>query len=98
LTVRDTIKFARPESYETALVTWGSVRADGPAALVITDGAGSVRVAIDAGGQAFHWHQKLINEDVPSGRKPFHIGIRLDQKLATGVITLRITPCSPPAE
>jgi len=97
LTVRDTVKFSRPESYETALITWGTVRADGPDALIITDGESSVRVTIDTRGQAFHWHQKLIDEDVSSGCKPFHIGIRLDQKLTTGVITLHISPVPSPA-
>ena len=91
LTVRDEVKFSRPDTFETVLVTWGKVRAVGPNALEITDGARSVRVTIDTQGRAFHWRQEIIHEEVQSNRQPIHVGIRLDDKITGGIITLRVT-------
>lgn len=92
LIVRDEVKFSRPDSFETALVTWGRVRAADPDTLEITDGDSKVRVAIDTQGRAFHWRQESINADVQSKRRPIHLSIRLDDKISEGIITLRITP------
>jgi hypothetical protein len=92
LTVRDEVKFSRPDTFESVLVTWGAVRAAGPNALELTDVAGTVRVAIDTQGRAFHWRQEIIRENVQSKRQPIHVGIRLDDKITAGIITLRVTP------
>lgn len=92
LEVRDEVKFSAPEKFETALVTWGDVKSTGPDTLEITDDSATVRVTIDTQGRAFKWRQETIDEDVSSKRKPVRIGIALNDKLASGVITLRIAP------
>ena len=92
LEVRDEVKFAAADDFETALVTWGKVRSAGPNALEITDGQSTVRVTIDTQGRAFKWRQDKIDEDVQSKRKPIRIGIALNDKLVSGAITLRMEP------
>jgi hypothetical protein len=92
LAVRDEVKYSAPEKFETALVTWGKVKATGPDTLEITDGTGTVRVTIDTQGREFKWRQEIIDEDVQSKRKPVRIGIALGSKISSGVISLRMVP------
>jgi len=92
LEVRDEVKFAAPENFETALVTWGKVMAVGSNVLEIADGDSAVRVTIDTQGRAFRWRQEIIDEDVDTKRRPVRIGIALDDKISAGTITLRIAP------
>jgi hypothetical protein len=92
LTVADAVKFAQPESFETALITWGTARAVDANTLEITDNGSTVRVTIDTQGHSFQWRQELIDEDVESKRKPFHLGIVMKDKITKAVITLRISP------
>jgi hypothetical protein len=92
LTVRDEVKFSQPDSFETTLVTWGTVREAGLNMLEITDGHSTVQVAIATQGRAFHWRQETIHEDVQTKRNPTRIGIRLDEKISDGIVSLRLTP------
>ena len=92
LEVRDEVKFSMPETFETALVTWGEVKSTGPETLEITDGGSTVRVTIDTQGRAFQWRQETIDEDVQTKHKPVRVGITLNAKISSGVITLRIAP------
>jgi len=92
LEVSDVVKFSEPAHFETALITWGAVSADGTNALEIADGASRVRVTIDTQGRAFKWSSELINEDVEAKRKPYHLGISLDDNVSDAVVTLRIEP------
>jgi hypothetical protein len=92
LEVRDEVKFSQPEQFETALVTWGKVNATGANTLEITDGDSTLRVTIDTQGREFKWRQEKIDEDVQSKRKPIRIGIELNAKISSGVISLRIAP------
>jgi hypothetical protein len=86
------VKFSAPESFETALVTWGQTRIIGTNTLEITDDASTVRVTIDTQGRAYQWRQEPLDEQVHTQRKPVRIGITLDSKIASGSITLRIVP------
>jgi hypothetical protein len=92
LSVSDTVKFSTPETFETALITWGTIQPVGANALEITDGTSRVRVTIDTEGRPYTWAQELINEDVEAKRKPYHLGIKLADKISAGTITLRIEP------
>jgi hypothetical protein len=92
LEVRDEVKFSTPETFETTLVTWGKIKAIGPNTLEITDRDSAVRVTIDTQGREFKWRQEEIDEDVQSKRKPVRIGIELNSKISSGVITLKIAP------
>ncbi|MDE3067718.1 MAG: heparinase II/III family protein [Verrucomicrobiota bacterium] len=92
LEVRDEVKFSRPETFETALITWGKIQRLNPATLEITDRGSAVRVTIVTQGRRFHVKRQLIDEDVESKRKPWRVGIALDDKISSGIITLRIAP------
>jgi hypothetical protein len=92
LEVRDAVKLSAPDSFETALITWGQTKAAGPNALEIADGASRVRVTIDTQGHPFKLRQELIDEDVDTKRKPYHVGITLNDKISEAVVTLRIEP------
>lgn len=92
LAVRDDVAFAKPESFESALITWGSARADGTNALLIADGRRAVRVTIDTGGLPFTWHQEIIDEDVENKRKPHRIAIDLASPVSSATVKLKIEP------
>ncbi|MGO8705187.1 MAG: hypothetical protein ACLQVA_15345 [Candidatus Brocadiia bacterium] len=92
LEVRDEIQFASPETFESALITWGTIRKVSANELEIADGADAVRVAIDTQGRAFELKQETIDENVDSKRKPVRLGIALTPKISTATVTLRISP------
>ncbi|HUC83543.1 MAG TPA: heparinase II/III family protein [Candidatus Acidoferrales bacterium] len=92
LTVSDAVKFSEPQAFQTALITWGQARSIDANTLEISDRGSSVRVSIDTQGHPFKWSQDLIDEDVESKRKPFHLGITLDDKVTEAVVTLRVEP------
>jgi hypothetical protein len=92
LEVRDEVKYATPQEFESALITWGQYRRLGGNELEISDGGAAVRVVIDTQGRAFKVKQETINEDVMTKRKPVRIGIALEEKVPGAVVTLRITP------
>jgi Heparinase II/III-like protein len=92
LEVRDEAKFSGPENFESALITWGKIRQTTANELIISDGPGAVRVNIDTGSLPFHLRQETIDEDTENGRKPIHLGIVLDNKVSSAIVTLRIWP------
>jgi hypothetical protein len=92
LEVRDEIEFSAPEQFESALVTWSTVRRVSENELEFADGENAVRVTIDTQGRAFHLKQETIDENVPTGRQPVRLGIALDSKIASAIVTLRISP------
>ena len=94
LEVRDEVKFASPENFETALITWGKIRRVGENELEIADGEDAVRVTIDTQGRAFQLKQETIDENVYSKRKPLRLGIALDAKVSSATVTLRISPAA----
>ncbi|HEX3627715.1 MAG TPA: heparinase II/III family protein [Verrucomicrobiae bacterium] len=92
LEVRDQAEFSTPDSFESALITWGKISRTATDELTISDGSGAVRVKIDTGGVPFHLHQETIDEDTENKRKPVHLGIVLDNKVSSADVTLRISP------
>ncbi len=92
LEVRDDVKFSDPQSFETALVTWGKIKNLDADTLEITDGNSTVRVTINTGGHAFQLKQMTLDEDVHTPRQPVRLGIELDGKISSAVIRLRIVP------
>ncbi len=92
LTVRDQVEFQEPKTFETALVTWGTMKKISDSELVITDKDKSVHVEIDAGEKSFSIQEEIIDEDVPTATKPRRIGIALDRPVKSAAIVLTITP------
>jgi hypothetical protein len=92
LEVRDQMKFASPGNFESALITWGTIRRVSENELEIADGKDAVRVTIDTRGRAFELKQETINENVHTERKPIRLGIALVEKVSAATVTLRISP------
>jgi hypothetical protein len=90
LQVVDQVKFEKPETFETALITWGSVKQTAPNELTIADGTGSVRVQVDSGGLPWRMKTEIITEDVR--RKPTRVGLKLDQPVKEARFQVTITP------
>jgi hypothetical protein len=90
LTVTDTVEFASPQTFGTALITLGKWDRDGDGSLVVRDGFEAVRVEISVKGGEFDVQAEEIVEDAPV--KPTRIGINLKQLVTAATITLRITP------
>lgn len=92
LEMRDEVAFARPESFESVLVTWGIIKTINSTTIEITDGDSTVRVAIDAQGRNFQLKPEIIDEDVHTKRKPVHLGIVLDEKVMSATVSLQMVP------
>jgi hypothetical protein len=60
--------------------------------LEIADGENAVQMTIDTQGRVFHLKQETIEENVPTGRQSVRLGIALDSKIASAIVTLRISP------
>lgn len=96
LTVTDRVELATPQTFATALVTLDRWRRQGQAALIVGDGPSSVRIDIDAGGEAFALQEEQIIEDAPV--RPTRIGINLSRPVTSATVTVRITPVEGQAE
>jgi hypothetical protein len=92
LQVHDEVAFSSPENFESVLITWGQIQRLGDNELEISDGGDAVRVNIDTQGHPFHLRQETINENTENKRKPVHLGIVLDDKISSTIVTFRITP------
>jgi hypothetical protein len=92
LTVSDEIAFTQPESFETALITWGKWKQTAEDEIQITDGPSVVRVKIDTGGLPFQITSHQLTADVTTPRHPERIALKLKSPLRQGTVTLTITP------
>lgn len=92
LTVRDRVAFAQPETFETALLTWGKWQQISANELRITDAERAVVVRIEAGGREFKVRAETLDEDVSTPRQPVRLGIALDAPVDRAEITLDIRP------
>ena len=91
-TVTDEVAFTRPKSFETALITWGKVENISDDELLISDDFGAVRVTVDTGGQPFKVSEEVIDEDVPTDKKPTRIRIALKSAVTEARIRTTISP------
>lgn len=92
LVVRDEIELSSPETFETALITWGKWEKLSETEFRIADGADAVRVTIDTGGRAFEITEKVLEADVHTKTHARHIGIVLKDPIEKAVVILTITP------
>lgn len=92
LTVTDEVKFSKPESFGTALISYGDWSRNEDGSLSITKGDQSVIVTIDTDGQPYEIHDERIDSEVRAKRKPLRLGIDLSQPVKSARITVRITP------
>ena len=96
VTITDEVVFAAPAAFETALVTFGSMRRDGDE-LLVAEKDRAVRVTIDTGGIGYEIAQEVLDEELPRGRQPTRIAIRLTQPVIRAAIRVTICPAPQPA-
>ena len=92
LTVLDEATLTKPESFETALVTWGKWEKVGSNELLFNETTGAVRVKIDTDGIPFDISSKQLTADVPTPVKATRIGIHLKKPVANAHVMLTVIP------
>lgn len=91
LTVTDTVRFASPQTFETALITTEPFQETAPGRFRIGEGSSAVEVQIDAGGLPFAVAAEKIEEDL-HGPQPTRLGVRLNEPVRAARIVMRIQP------
>ena len=92
LSVQDEVEFASPQTFETALVTWGQWKRISEKELAITDDGSVLRVRIETGGLPVEVRAEVLDEDVRTKTKPTRIGIALVSPVRKAGVTLIVTP------
>ena len=90
LTVTDTVEFASPQTFATALITLGKWEQAGDGSLRVRDGDEAVRVEIRVTGGEFAVQAEEIHEDAPV--TPTRIGVHIIKPVTAATITMKITP------
>jgi hypothetical protein len=93
--VKDSVTGATPETFETALVTYGAVRVVAKNGLVVLGRSGAVSVDIDAAGAPFTVKVEPIDEETRTGTKPTRIGIVLSSPVVNASVSVRVRPWRP---
>lgn len=90
LTVADRVTFAKPDTFETALVTLGTWTRRDDGGIEIRDGDSAVTVTIDTGGQTYEVAAEEIVED--ASVRPTRIAIQLTGQVEAATVRLVVTP------
>jgi hypothetical protein len=92
LRVSDEVAFEKPEQFESALITWGDWQEISTNVFKMSDAGEELRVTVDTGGVPYTIRKMLINEDVHTRKKPWHIGIVLDRPVKEAKVSMDIRP------
>jgi hypothetical protein len=93
LRVTDDVKFTAPQSYESALITYGQWKRNDDGSLSIWQNGQAIRVTVDTGGEPWTVTGETFG---PNTKKPTRIAIALTKPAAELTATLTITPSMPP--
>ncbi len=96
LTVVDRVEFDSPQTFGTALVTFGKWKRLAADRLRVGDVPDAVVVVIDVRGGEFRLVPEQIEEDLPGGRKPTRLGIELTEPVKRAEIKMTIAPTTNP--
>lgn len=88
LTVTDQVSFKSPQSFESALITLGTMKREGEK-IVLEDGS-AVEITIDSGGAKYTLSSEEIIENAVN--KPLRIAIKLDEKVTEATVRMTIVP------
>ena len=80
----DEVEFTAPETFGTAVITFGTWKQVSADRLLVGEGAAAVQIQIDAGGLPVKIEATTIDEDVRGAEKPTRIGIDLADPVLTG--------------
>ena len=93
LRVTDHVAFTSPQTYESALITYGQWRQEPDGSLTIWQNGQAVRVAVDAGGEAWTVTGEPFG---PNKKRPTRIAIAVTRPATDLTVTLTITPSPAP--
>jgi hypothetical protein len=94
LTVTDDFAFSAPQTFGSALITYGQWKQLSARELLISAGREVVKVSIDTGGVPFEVVAETIKEENHSKTQPTRIGINLIGPQAKGQVAFTIVPSS----
>jgi hypothetical protein len=94
LQVEDELHAERPMTFETALITYGTLERKQDGALDITNGAnGGVRVSVETGGEPYEVTEEVIQANMLNTKlKPRRIAVRLVEPTSKAKVRLTVTP------
>ncbi len=96
LEVTDAAEFSRPETFESALITFGAWEQTGPRSLRVRDGDAAVDVAIDAGPHSLVFAGEEIYPARRTAAPTTRIAIRLAAPVTQATVRLAIRPVPAP--
>jgi len=94
LTVTDDFAFNTPQTFGSALVTYGQWKQISARELLVYHNQEAVKVAIDTGGVPFTATPEVIQEENHHKTQPTRLGINLTSPQAKGKIVFTITPAA----
>ncbi len=97
ITVTDQVAFATPQSFGTALITYGTAQETSPGVFLFQQKNEFVQVTIETQGVPFTINNEILKETTKSGQKVRRLGINLSQPVTSATITLKIAPAQKPA-
>ena len=98
LTVTDEVVMSRPQTFGTALITFGRHQIAGHGSLTIYGSDEAVRVEVEASGSDFEIKPEQIKENLRGKSYPTRLGIELSQPVSSAVVTVTVRPLIVPGE
>ncbi|MCX7049486.1 MAG: heparinase II/III family protein [Candidatus Sumerlaeota bacterium] len=92
LTVTDDFAFTSPQTFGSALITYGQWKQLSDRELLISSKKETVKVAIETGGVPFKVSSETIKEEAHGKTLPTRIGINLSSPQVKGKVVFTITP------
>ncbi len=89
--ITDEAEFDSPQTFETALITFGKIGRIASDAFVVYDVSKAVQVRVSGSGE-FAFQQETIEENLPMKKKPQRLGIRLSEPSTRARISYRVEP------
>lgn len=91
VTITDHAEFTSPQTFGTALVTFGEAREEKPGLWTVSQNGKSVSIEISAGGAPFKVTNEVLKDEARAG-KVRRLGIDLLDPVTKAAIVLKITP------
>ena len=92
LQVTDEVRFAAPQSFGTALITFSPWKELSAGKLRIGQPPDAVEVTIATDGPSFRLVPEEIHENLHGNRVPIRLGIELVEPVSTAKVTVTIRP------
>jgi hypothetical protein len=92
LTVTDEVRFAQPQDFEVALITFDTWRQVAPDRLIVCDDGNALRVDLRVEGGAFGISAEQIEEEVRAPTRPTRIAIALKDAVIHAIMEVSIAP------